>query len=78
MQALLDAVCRSDARFAFDRDGRPAALAVVRAALPTMERSLLDAVLEDHEAELAAWKKALYQGMLACRRRPSPDLAREG
>jgi hypothetical protein len=77
MQALLDTVGRSGARFTFDRDGRPAAIAVVRAALPAMERSLLDAVLEDHEAELAAWKEALFQGMLACRRRPPADTPRE-
>jgi hypothetical protein len=62
---LLDAVRATDVHFAFDRDGRPAAL---KAALPTMERDLLDAVLEDHEAEMAAWKETLYQGLIALRR----------
>ena len=59
--ALLDAVKRLDARFAFDRDGRPGAIGAVRDALPLMERDLFDAVLEDHACELAAVEEALYQ-----------------
>ena len=59
--ALLDAVKRLDARFAFDRDGRPGAIGAVREALPLMERDLFDAVLEDHACELAAVEEALYQ-----------------
>lgn len=59
--ALLDAVKRLDARFAFDRDGRPGAIGAVREALPVMERDLFDAVLEDHACELAAVEEALYQ-----------------
>ena len=48
-------------KFAFDRDGRPAAIAAVRGALPLMERELLDAVIEDCECELAATREALFQ-----------------
>jgi hypothetical protein len=59
--ALLEAVKHLDARFAFDRDGRPGALGAVREALPLMERDLFDAVLEDHACELAAVEEALYQ-----------------
>ena len=69
VQALLDAVRGSGAQFAFDRDGRPDAIAALRAALPTMERDLLNAVLEDHDAEIAAWQEALYQGLVARSRR---------
>jgi hypothetical protein len=60
-QALLDAVKRLHARYAFDRDGRPGAINAVREALPVMERDLFDAVLEDHACELAAVEEALYQ-----------------
>jgi hypothetical protein len=59
--ALLDAVTRRDARFAFDREGRPAANGAVREALPDMERDHFEAVLEDHACELAAVEEALYQ-----------------
>jgi len=64
----LTAVKASHQKFAFDRDGRPAAIAAVRAALPTTERELLDAVVEDCECELAATKEALVQ-MIAARMR---------
>ena len=37
----------SDAKFAFDREGRPGAIAAIRGALPMMERDLFDAVIED-------------------------------
>jgi hypothetical protein len=57
----LTAVKASHPKFAFDRDGRPGAIAAVRAALPTTERELLDAVVEDCECELAATKEALFQ-----------------
>jgi hypothetical protein len=56
---LLNAIRDSDARFAFDRDGRPAAIAAVREALPLMERDLFDAVVEDHTCEVAALSEAL-------------------
>ena len=64
---LIEALRRLDGRFAFDREGRPAALAAIRAVLPAMEREILDAVLEDHECELAAAQEALYQIALARR-----------
>jgi len=60
-QRTLIAVKASHAKFTFDRDGRPGAIAAVRAALPTMERELLDAVVDDCECELAATKEALFQ-----------------
>ena len=60
-QRTLAAVRNSHAKFAFDRDGRPGALAAVRDALPTVERELLDAVMEDCECELAATREALFQ-----------------
>jgi hypothetical protein len=47
LDALVAAVGDSHERFAFDRDGRPAAIAAVRHALPAMEAELLDAILED-------------------------------
>ena len=68
MHALLAAVARVDARYAFDRDGRPGAIEAVRHALPAVERDLLDAVVEDHACELAAVREALYQVALAVRR----------
>lgn len=61
LEALLDAVRQSDARFAFDREGRPDAIAAVRHALPAMEADLLDAILEDVACELAAYQEALYR-----------------
>jgi hypothetical protein len=67
---LLNAVRALDARFAFDRDGRPAAVDAVREALPAMERDLFDAVLDDHACELAAIEEALFQLAQACRRQP--------
>jgi len=65
--ALLAAIAASDARFAFDRDGRPQALQAVRAALPAMEAELFEAILEDVACELAATQEALYQLALANR-----------
>jgi len=64
-QRTLTAVKNSHARFAFDRDGRPGAIAAVRGALPTIERELFDAVLEDCECELAATREALFQMIAA-------------
>lgn len=67
---LLDAVRQLDAQFAFDRAGRPAAVETIRAALPGIERELLDAVLDDHACEIRAVQEALYQVLLVHRRRP--------
>ena len=66
--ALLHAVRKTHARFAFDRDGRPGAVNAVRESLPVMERDLFEAVLEDHACELAAVEEALYQFALALSR----------
>ena len=60
----LEAVKTSNPKFAFDREGRPGAIAAVRGALPAIERELFDAVMEDCECELAATREALWQ-MLA-------------
>jgi hypothetical protein len=61
LDAVLTAIHDSDARFAFDREGRPGALAAVRHALPAMEGELLDAILDDVACELAAYQEALYR-----------------
>jgi hypothetical protein len=61
----LDVVKASHPKFAFDRDGRPAAIAAVREALPTIERDLFDAVVEDYECELAATREALLRMIAA-------------
>ena len=60
-QRTLDAVKTSHPKFAFDRDGRPGAVAAVRAALPTIERELFEAVMEDCECELAATREAVFR-----------------
>ncbi len=60
LQALIDAVRQLDERFTFDAAGRPGAVQAVRHALPSMERELLDAVLDDHACEVAAVKEAMY------------------
>jgi hypothetical protein len=82
LQALVAAIARLDARYAFDRDGRPDAIAAIRHALPAVERELLEAVVDDHACELAATSEALYQVALAVRRAaPSsspPAAARAG
>lgn len=59
-RALLEAVKQLAPHFNFDRDGRPGAIAALRDALPTPERELLDAVVEDHAAELAAVHEAYF------------------
>jgi hypothetical protein len=69
---LLTAVVRAHPGFAFDREGRPDAIAAIRRALPLMERELLDAVLEDHACELAAVREALFQVALAVTRAARP------
>jgi hypothetical protein len=69
-QRTLDALKSSHPVFAFDRDGRPAAIAAVRAALPTIERELFEAVIEDCECELAATREALFR-MIAARKSSS-------
>jgi hypothetical protein len=61
---ILNDIQAGDPRFAFDRDGRPGAIAAVRAALPAIERELFDAVIEDCECELAATREALFQMIL--------------
>lgn len=66
---LLAAVARMGERYAFDRDGRPAAIAAVREALPVMERDLFDAIVDDHACEVAAIEEALYRMALAYGRR---------
>lgn len=60
-QRTLDLVKASDPKFAFDREGRPGAIAAIREALPAMERDLFDAVIEDCECELAATREALFR-----------------
>jgi hypothetical protein len=60
-RALLDAVRQTNRAFDFDRDGRPAAIAAVREALPLVERELLDAIIEDHACEIAAVHEAMFQ-----------------
>ena len=67
---LLIALAGRDARFAFDREGRPGAVAAVRDALPLMERDLFDAIVEDHACEVAAIEEALVQLARAIRRSP--------
>ena len=69
LDALVGAVRASDERFAFDREGRPGAIAAVREALPASEAELLSAILDDVVAELAAYKEALYQVAIAARQR---------
>lgn len=61
LKALLNAVRTLDARFNFDLEGRPGAIAAVRHALPSMERDLFDAVMEDHACEVAALAEGLWQ-----------------
>jgi len=61
LDAVLTAIRDSDTRFAFDREGRPGAIAAVRHALPAMEGDLLDAILDDVACELAAYQEALYR-----------------
>ena len=61
LDALIAAVRALDARFNFDLEGRPGAIAAVRHALPTMERDLFDAVIDDHACEVAALAEALWQ-----------------
>ena len=65
---LVDAVRLLDAQFAFDRDGRPAAVQTIRAALPGIERELLDAVMDDHACEIRAIQEALYRVLMIVRR----------
>ena len=58
---VLAAVTGSHAQFVFDREGRPGAIAAIRAALPHVERELFDAVMEDCECELAATREAMFR-----------------
>ena len=66
---LLRAIRAADSRFAFDRDGRPGAVAAIREALPQMERDLFEAVLDDHACEVAAVEEALFQVISAIARK---------
>ena len=61
LQRVLERLKGQDPRFAFDRAGRPGAIAAVRGALPLMERELFDAVMEDCECEFAALREALVE-----------------
>ena len=63
----LEALKVSNPEFAFDREGRPAAIAAVRRALPSIECELFDAVIEDCECELAATREAMLQMITAMR-----------
>ena len=63
---LLDLVRALDPAFAFDREGRPGAIAAVREALPLQEQELLDAIIEDHACELAAVRDAMARIARAC------------
>ena len=67
-RALLDAVRQLGPEFAFDRDGRPGAIAAVREALPAVERDLLDAIVEDHASEIAAIHEAMFHVVRAAAR----------
>ena len=58
---ILETIKNGSPTFAFDREGRPAAVAAVRGALPLVERELFDAVIEDCECELAATREALFR-----------------
>jgi len=58
---LLGALKALDARYLFDHEGRPGAVAAIRGALPAIEQELFDAVMEDCECELAATREALFQ-----------------
>lgn len=58
---LLNLIREVDPGFAYDRDGRPAAIDAVRQALPAIERDLFDAIIEDYTCELAAAEEALYE-----------------
>ena len=60
-QQALEAIKTSQPQFAFDREGRPGAVAAIRGALPLMERELFDAVMEDCECELAATREAMFR-----------------
>jgi hypothetical protein len=57
-QQTLERIKTSHQQFAFDREGRPGAIAAIRGALPLMERELFDAVIEDCECEFAAMREA--------------------
>lgn len=65
--ALLQAIREHDARFAFERNGRPEAIAAIREALPAVEQDLFDAVVEDHACEVAALSEALFTVLRAVR-----------
>lgn len=64
-QLTLALVRASDPKFFFDHEGRPGALAAIRAALPAVERELFDAVIEDCESEIAATREVLFRILLA-------------
>jgi hypothetical protein len=61
LDTLLAAIRDLGPQYAFERDGRPEAIAAVRLALPPVERDLLDAIVDDHACEVAALREALLQ-----------------
>jgi hypothetical protein len=69
VDALTNGIRDLGPEFAFDREGRPGAIAAVREALPVVERELFDAIVEDHACEVAAFREAVRQLMDAMRRR---------
>jgi hypothetical protein len=72
LPGFAESVTRLEPRLTFHREGRPTALAAVRTALPTVERELLDAIVEDYACELAATQQAMYQIALALLPRTPP------
>jgi len=70
--ALLDAIRTLHPRYAFEAEGRPSALEAVRHALPSMERDLFDAIVEDYGCEIAALREAAYQLVRALERSQRP------
>jgi hypothetical protein len=61
LEALLAAIRDLGPEYAFEREGRPEAIAAVRHALPVIERDLLDAIVDDHACEVAALREAIAQ-----------------
>lgn len=68
-EALLDSIATLGPVYAFEKAGRPAAIAAVRQALPVVERDLFDAILDDFACEQAAVEEGLYRIARALARR---------
>jgi hypothetical protein len=60
LDQLMIAIRDLGPRFAFEREGRPEAMAAVRASLPAAMREVFDAVTDDMTCELAAAREAAY------------------